>query len=62
MYTTRKHYTDNQLKRYQIADVLTDIRCGYRDGHELYAMKCEREAVSLAGPTRKDIYGYFTAK
>lgn len=55
-------YTSKQLKRYQIADVLTDIRCAYRDNMPEYAITCEREALDLAGKqSRMDQYGYFGA-
>ena len=53
-------YTKEQLLRYQIKDMLVDIRCAYRDGHEAMAMEREREVLALAfGSPKMDQWGYF---
>lgn len=36
-YTTRTRYTPEQLARYYLLDLIVDIRCARRDGHEAYA-------------------------
>ena len=56
-----KPYTSRQLLRYQIRDLLVDIRCAYRDGLEVYAMGLERDVIRLgSNDCTMGQYGWFS--
>lgn len=39
-YVPRRHYTPEELRAAEIADLETDIRCAERDGMPEYAAEC----------------------
>ena len=42
-YTLATHYTEFELERAYIRDLIVDIRCAERDGLPEYANKCRKE-------------------
>ena len=40
--------TKNEMKKFQIQDILTDIRCAVRDHLDTYLIRCELELLRLA--------------
>jgi len=54
-------YTESQARRDQIKDMLTDIRCAYRDNMPIYAESVERDLLRIASNNATmDQYGWYS--
>jgi hypothetical protein len=48
-YVRPHHYTPDELRAAEIADLETDIRCAERDGLPEYAAECRTKLAKLRG-------------
>lgn len=51
-YTPPRKYTREELAIADMSDLAVDILCARRDGHEDYAVECERELAKLKAEYR----------